>query len=44
VYDRPADRVQPHDFGDELTARIRPHAISDTWPDETALEIPRRRG
>jgi hypothetical protein len=40
MHDLPADRVQPYDFGDELTAGIRPHAISDTWPDETALEIP----
>ena len=39
----PADRVRPYDFGDELTAGIRPHGISVTWPDETALEIPRRR-
>jgi hypothetical protein len=36
----PADRVQPYDFGDELAAGIRPHTISETWPDETALEIP----
>jgi hypothetical protein len=43
MYELPADRVQPYDFGDELTAGIRPHAISDTWPDETALEIPRHR-
>jgi hypothetical protein len=40
MHDLPADRVQPYDFGDELTAGIRPRAISDTWPDETALEIP----
>jgi hypothetical protein len=39
----PADRVQPYDFGDELSAGIRPHAISETWPDETALEIPGHR-
>jgi hypothetical protein len=43
MYELPADRVQPYDFGDELTAGIRPRAISDTWPDETALEIPRHR-
>jgi hypothetical protein len=39
----PADRVQPYDFGDELSAGIRPHGISETWPDETALEIPGHR-
>jgi hypothetical protein len=39
----PADRVQPYDFGDELSAGICPHAISETWPDETALEIPGHR-
>ncbi len=43
MHDLPADRVQPYDFGDELSAGIRPHAISETWPDETALEIPRHR-
>jgi hypothetical protein len=43
MHDLPADRVQPYDFGDELTAGIRPHAISETWPDETALEIPGHR-
>jgi hypothetical protein len=41
--DLPADRVQPYDFGDELRAGIRPYAISETWPDETALEIPSHR-
>ncbi len=40
MHDLPADRVQPYDFGDELSAGIRPHAISESWPDETALEIP----
>jgi hypothetical protein len=40
MHDLPADRVQPYDFGDELAAGIRPHAISETWPDEAALEIP----
>jgi hypothetical protein len=39
MHDLPADRVDPYDFGDELIAGIRPHAISETWPDETALEI-----
>jgi hypothetical protein len=43
IHELPADRVQPYDFGDELSAGIRPHAISDTWPDETALEIPSHR-
>ncbi len=43
MYELPADRVQPYAFGDELSAGIRPHAISATWPDETALEIPRHR-
>ena len=43
MHDLPADRVQPYDFGDELTAGIVPHAISETWPDETALAIPAHR-
>jgi hypothetical protein len=43
MHELPADRVQPYDFGEELSAGIRPHAISATWPDETALEIPRHR-
>jgi hypothetical protein len=43
MHDLPADRVQPYDFGDELLSGIRPHAISETWPDETALEIPAHR-
>jgi hypothetical protein len=43
MYELPADRVQAYDFGDELSAGIRPHAISETWPDETALEIPGHR-
>jgi hypothetical protein len=43
MHDLPADRVRPYDFGEELTAGIRPHAISETWPDETALEIPGHR-
>ena len=43
MYELPVDRVQPYDFGDELSAGIRPHAISETWPDEAALEIPRHR-
>jgi hypothetical protein len=43
MYELPADRVQPYDFGAELSAGIRPHAISETWPDETALELPGHR-
>jgi hypothetical protein len=43
MHDLPADRVRPYDFGEELSAGIRPHAISETWPDETALEIPGHR-
>lgn len=43
MHELPADRVQPYDFGDELGFGIRPHAISETWPDETALEIPGHR-
>lgn len=43
MHDLPADRVQPFDFGDDLGSGIRPHAISETWPDETALEIPGHR-
>ena len=39
MHELPADRVDPYDFGDELSGGIRPHAISETWPDETALEI-----
>jgi hypothetical protein len=43
MHDLPADRVAPYDFGDVLSSGIRPHAISETWPDETALEIPAHR-
>jgi hypothetical protein len=43
MHDLPVDRVQPYDFGDGMSAGIRPHAISETWPDETALEIPGHR-
>jgi len=43
MHELPADRVQPYEFGEELRAGIRPHAISETWPDETALEIPGHR-
>jgi hypothetical protein len=43
MHELPGDRVQPYDFGERLSAGIRPHAISETWPDETALEIPRHR-
>jgi hypothetical protein len=43
MHDLPGDRVRPYEFGEELTGGIRPHAISDTWPDETALEIPGHR-
>jgi hypothetical protein len=43
MHDLPAERVRPYDFGDELAAGIRPHGISPTWPDETALEIPGHR-
>ena len=43
MYELPADRVQPYDFGDELSGGIRPHPILESWPDETALEIPRHR-
>ena len=41
MHDLPAELVEPYAFGDELSGGIRPHAISETWPDETALEIPR---
>src|SRR5918992_4645500 len=43
MHELPTDRVQPYEFGEELSAGIRPHAISETWPDETALEIPGHR-
>ena len=43
MYELPAARVQPYDFGAELIAGIRSHAISESWPDETALEIPGHR-
>jgi Metallo-beta-lactamase superfamily len=43
MHELPADRVEPYDFGDELGAGIRAHAISESWPDETALEIPGHR-
>jgi hypothetical protein len=43
MHDLPEDRVLPYDFGDELAGGIRPHAISETWPDETALHVPAHR-
>ena len=43
MHELPADRVRPYEFGEDLSAGIRPHAISETWPDETALEIPGHR-
>ena len=43
MQDLPADRVEAYEFGDELPGGIVPHAISETWPDETALAIPRHR-
>ena len=38
LHDLPTDRVQPYDFIDRLGS-----AISETWPDETALELPGHR-
>jgi hypothetical protein len=43
MHELPDDKVDPYDFGEELSAGIRPHAILDSWPDETALEIPGHR-
>lgn len=43
MHDLPDERVQPYDFGDSLIGGIRPHAISETWADETALHIPSLR-
>lgn len=43
MHDLPEDRVEPYDFGEELAGGITPHAISETWPDETALHIPAHR-
>ena len=43
MHDLPAEHVTPYDFGEELTGGIRPHGISEGWPDETALEIPAHR-
>jgi hypothetical protein len=43
MHDLPADRVEPYDHGAEVLAGITAHAISETWPDETALEIPAHR-
>ena len=43
MHDLPEDQVTPYDFGDALTAGIRPHGIFEGWPDETALEIPSHR-
>ena len=40
MHDLPADEVTPYEFGETLTAGIRPHGIFEGWPDETALEIP----
>ena len=41
MHDLPEDRVEPYDFGVEVSAGIRSHAISETWPDETALALQR---
>jgi hypothetical protein len=43
MHDLPADRVQAYDFGDEVRPGIWAHAISETWPDETALELRHHR-
>jgi hypothetical protein len=43
MHDLPADEVTPYEFGESLTAGIRPHGIFEGWPDETALEIPSHR-
>jgi hypothetical protein len=40
MHDLPADRVEPYEFGDALGHGIRGYAISETWPDETALHLP----
>lgn len=40
MHDLPADRVEPYDFGDSPVAGVTAYAISETWPDETALHIP----
>lgn len=41
MHDLPDDRVEPYDFGAEVSPGIRSHAISETWPDETALALER---
>jgi hypothetical protein len=43
MHDLPSDRVEPYDFGEELSEGIRPYAIAEEWPDETALHIPGHR-
>jgi hypothetical protein len=43
MHELPEDRVDPYDFGDELSAGIGTYAISESWPDETALAIPGHR-
>ena len=43
MHDLPAESVEPYDFGETLPAGIVPHAITDGWPDETALAIPSHR-
>jgi hypothetical protein len=43
MHDLPADRVESYDFGEEVLPGIRTHAISETWPDETTLELQRHR-
>ena len=40
MHELPGDKVQPYDFGDELPGGITPHGVLESWPDETALEIP----
>ena len=43
MHDLPEDKVDPYDFGDTLEEGIMPHAITEDWPDETALHIPSHR-
>ena len=43
MHELPAEHVDPYDFGEELPAGIRPYAITEDWPDETALHIPAHR-
>jgi glyoxylase-like metal-dependent hydrolase (beta-lactamase superfamily II) len=40
MHELPEDRVEPYEWGEEVTGGIRARHVLDEWPDETALEVP----